>query len=409
ASRKFTKSSVTSVTSNRPKSPNTQSPKSPSPQLTSETKINDSHQDESTKDAWLSEDEDVEVACMPDEQDPDEDKQDKKKPKKKKKKKRDWTWKITRYSCLGVLTCNNEGCQWAGTPPTCRLKLEQLPKTIKTMTCPGLGGHCLGKPSGAHCPPDQVNTKLQPQEDHLHDQFTVLESDLAHLDEETLTQSAVISPTDPCKSREVSEAPEHEVYEAPMNGVCDLTHPFGFGLDKQVGGVCHCTPPRSGRAGDSTPHFLKVLACVVEHAEPKRPRPKKLGTVRLKSQETKSISAKVLPEPKETQTDSSNVLPERSESETISSLEHKTSEPISEKGKIIIRFKVKASSTQPDQALDPIPSCVKPAPPKSAPNERSVAIGTRHLEFYESSTLQTILLAKKGSRNSQDRFTRDSP
>ncbi|KAI7961516.1 hypothetical protein MJO28_002005 [Puccinia striiformis f. sp. tritici] len=224
ASRKFTKSSVTSVTSNRPKSPNTQSPKSPSPQLTSETKINDSHQDESTKDAWLSEDEDVEVACMPvrrknpkewaipeidgdhatfidhgteldkegyplypngktsfvrlpgqhfanfgkvgysrhmavnfrgkgmpvpvnqgsngeevededeqdpdkDEQDPDEDKQDKKKPKKKKKKKRDWTWKITRYSCLGVLTCNNEGCQWAGTPPTCRLKLEQLPKT----------------------------------------------------------------------------------------------------------------------------------------------------------------------------------------------------------------------------------------------------------------------------------------
>ncbi|KAI7961517.1 hypothetical protein MJO28_002006, partial [Puccinia striiformis f. sp. tritici] len=114
--------------------------------------------------------------------------------------------------------------------------------------------------------------------------------------------------------------------------------------------------------------------------QPKRPRPKKLGTVRLKSQETKSISAKVLPEPKETQTDSSNVLPERSESETISSLEHKTSEPISEKGKIIIRFKVKASSTQPDQALDPIPSCVKPAPPKSAPNERSVAIGTHKPE-----------------------------
>ncbi|KNE92996.1 hypothetical protein PSTG_13632 [Puccinia striiformis f. sp. tritici PST-78] len=224
ASSKFTKSSVTSVTSNQPKSPNTQSPKSPSPQLTSETKINSSHQDESTKDAWLSEDEDVKVACMPvrqknpkewvipeingdhamfidhgtkldkegyplypngktsfvrlpgqhfanfgkvgyyrhravnfrgegmpvpvdqgsngeevededeqdpdqDEQDPDEDEQDKKKLKKKKKKKRDWTWKITRYSCLGVLTCNNEGCQWAGTPPTCRLKLEQLPKT----------------------------------------------------------------------------------------------------------------------------------------------------------------------------------------------------------------------------------------------------------------------------------------
>ncbi|KNE97863.1 hypothetical protein PSTG_08886 [Puccinia striiformis f. sp. tritici PST-78] len=58
-----------------------------------------------------------------------------------------------------------------------------------------------------------------------------------------------------------------------MNGVCDLTHPFGFGLEcvfmhSSEFNFGWCVQPfKSGRAGDSTPHFLKVLACVVEHAE----------------------------------------------------------------------------------------------------------------------------------------------
>ncbi|KNE92999.1 hypothetical protein PSTG_13635 [Puccinia striiformis f. sp. tritici PST-78] len=243
------------------------------------------------------------------------------------------------------------------------------------------------QPSGAHCPLNQVNTKLQPQEDHLHNQFTVLESDLAHLDKETLTQSAIMFPTDPCKSCEVSEAPKHEVYEAP---VPSLTHPkrtmTTVTAAKKKGKHHHPAnsqspePPNVNRPTNRTKNVCIANPPAVQSlsvkTQPKRPRPKKLGTVRLKSQETKSISAKVLPEPKETQTDLSNVLPKQSESETISSLEQKTSEPISEKGKIIIRFKVKASSTQPDQALDPIPSCVKPAPPKSAPNACSFATGT---------------------------------
>ncbi|POW01682.1 hypothetical protein PSHT_12435, partial [Puccinia striiformis] len=94
---------------------------------------------------------------------------------------------------------------------------------------------------------------------------------------------------------------------------------------------------------------------------PKRPRPKKLGTVRLKSQETKSlVSAKVL---RRTQRN-----PDRLVKRTADTYQNRKQSPL------------KASSTQPDQALDPIPSCVKPAPPKSAPNERSVAIGTHKPE-----------------------------
>ncbi|POW00551.1 hypothetical protein PSHT_12944 [Puccinia striiformis] len=198
------------------------------------------------------------------------------------------------------------------------------------------------QPSGAHCPLNQVNTKLQPQEDHLHNQFTVLESDLAHLDEETLTQSAIMFPTDPCKSCEVSEAPKHEVYEAP---VPSLTHPkwtmTTVTAAKKKGKHHHPAnsqspePPNVNRPTNRTKNVCIANPPAVQSlsvkTQPKRPRPKKLGTVRLKSQETKSISAKVLPEPKETQTDLSNVLPKQSPL-----LEQKTSEPISEKGKIII-------------------------------------------------------------------------
>ncbi|KAI7960942.1 hypothetical protein MJO28_001431, partial [Puccinia striiformis f. sp. tritici] len=38
------------------------------------------------------------------------------------------TWKITRYFCLGVLTCDNTACTWAGSPPTCWKKWKHLPK-----------------------------------------------------------------------------------------------------------------------------------------------------------------------------------------------------------------------------------------------------------------------------------------
>ncbi|POW04276.1 hypothetical protein PSHT_11295 [Puccinia striiformis] len=40
------------------------------------------------------------------------------------------TWKITRFSCLGVLTCDNAACTWAGAPPTCWKKWKRLPKTL---------------------------------------------------------------------------------------------------------------------------------------------------------------------------------------------------------------------------------------------------------------------------------------
>ncbi|KNF02426.1 hypothetical protein PSTG_04332 [Puccinia striiformis f. sp. tritici PST-78] len=62
-----------------------------------------------------------------------------------------WTWKITRYFCLGVLTCDNTACTWAGSPPTCWKKWKHLPKTVQKMTCPGLAGHCLGKVSHQRC------------------------------------------------------------------------------------------------------------------------------------------------------------------------------------------------------------------------------------------------------------------
>ncbi|POV99301.1 hypothetical protein PSHT_13608 [Puccinia striiformis] len=61
------------------------------------------------------------------------------------------TWKITRYFCLGVLTCDNTACTWAGAPPTCWKKWKHLPKTVQKMTCPGLPGHCLGKVSHQRC------------------------------------------------------------------------------------------------------------------------------------------------------------------------------------------------------------------------------------------------------------------
>ncbi|KNE89439.1 hypothetical protein PSTG_17103 [Puccinia striiformis f. sp. tritici PST-78] len=67
------------------------------------------------------------------------------------KKNENWIWKTTRYFCLGALTCDNRGCEWAGSPPTCRLKLGSLPKVLKTMTCPGLAGHCLGKVTHLKC------------------------------------------------------------------------------------------------------------------------------------------------------------------------------------------------------------------------------------------------------------------
>ncbi|KAI7933558.1 hypothetical protein MJO29_016792 [Puccinia striiformis f. sp. tritici] len=61
------------------------------------------------------------------------------------------TWKITRFFCLGFLTCDNAACTWAGAPPTCRKKWKRLPKTVRKMTCPGLAGHCLGKVSHQRC------------------------------------------------------------------------------------------------------------------------------------------------------------------------------------------------------------------------------------------------------------------
>jgi hypothetical protein len=35
-------------------------------------------------------------------------------------------WKVTRYFCLGAMTCDNPDCNWAGAPPTDKRKLEEL-------------------------------------------------------------------------------------------------------------------------------------------------------------------------------------------------------------------------------------------------------------------------------------------
>ncbi|PLW50126.1 hypothetical protein PCASD_01796 [Puccinia coronata f. sp. avenae] len=51
-------------------------------------------------------------------------------------------WKVTGFFCLGVLTCDNKACKWAGSPPTGTGKIEQLSE--KKKTCPGLAGKCLG-------------------------------------------------------------------------------------------------------------------------------------------------------------------------------------------------------------------------------------------------------------------------
>ncbi|KAI7937557.1 hypothetical protein MJO29_014872 [Puccinia striiformis f. sp. tritici] len=102
--------------------------------------------------------------CGPPKEEKKEDVEEVAEDEKKNQNNENWIWETTWYFCLGVLTCDNHSCKWAGSPPACRLKLslvftnhfKRLPtdelsgsifvfSSLKTMTCPGLAGHCLGK------------------------------------------------------------------------------------------------------------------------------------------------------------------------------------------------------------------------------------------------------------------------
>jgi hypothetical protein len=39
---------------------------------------------------------------------------------------RNKAWKVTRYYCLGALTCDNDSCKWVGAPPTGAGKIQEI-------------------------------------------------------------------------------------------------------------------------------------------------------------------------------------------------------------------------------------------------------------------------------------------
>ncbi|OAV86530.1 hypothetical protein PTTG_29854, partial [Puccinia triticina 1-1 BBBD Race 1] len=52
-------------------------------------------------------------------------------------------WRVIRIYCLGVLRCNQDGCDYAGPPPTGHGKIEEF--LSSNPTCKGLSGRCPGK------------------------------------------------------------------------------------------------------------------------------------------------------------------------------------------------------------------------------------------------------------------------
>ncbi|OAV86429.1 hypothetical protein PTTG_29912, partial [Puccinia triticina 1-1 BBBD Race 1] len=51
-------------------------------------------------------------------------------------------WKVQRYKCLGVLLCDNNGCDYTGPPPTGPGKIKELLKL--KLPCSGRAGECPG-------------------------------------------------------------------------------------------------------------------------------------------------------------------------------------------------------------------------------------------------------------------------
>ncbi|OAV96886.1 hypothetical protein PTTG_12478 [Puccinia triticina 1-1 BBBD Race 1] len=58
-------------------------------------------------------------------------------------KKTNEQWCLVRYNCLGVLLCDQEKCDYTGSPPTGAGKIEELLDT--NAPCPGKAGKCKGK------------------------------------------------------------------------------------------------------------------------------------------------------------------------------------------------------------------------------------------------------------------------